>query len=65
MDNDNLVTALSAQTHISLKLIGAVRKPSVEMIFLAKRWGITLEKAQMTIQATIKRDTWTMFHLDS
>ena len=29
MDNDNLVTALSAQIQISIALIGMVRKPSV------------------------------------
>ena len=29
MDNDNLATALSAQIHISIALIGMVEKPSV------------------------------------
>ena len=52
MDNDNLATALLAQIQISIVLIGTVRKPSVEPIVLAKRWGITPENAQKTIQAT-------------
>ena len=52
-DNDNLMTALSSHIQISVVLIGTVRKPSVEPIVLAKRWGITPEKAQKTIQATM------------
>ena len=62
MDNDNLATALSAQIQISIVLIGMGRKPSVEPIGLAKRWGITPEKAQKTIQATIQQGTWTMLY---
>mgnify|MGYP006186246423 CR=1 FL=1 len=62
MDNDNLATALSVQIQISLVLIGMVRKPSVEPIVLAKRWGITPEKAQKTIQATTQRGIRTMLH---
>ena len=45
MDNDNLVTVLSAQIQVSKVMIGTVRKPSVEPIVLAKRWGIATEKA--------------------
>ena len=37
MDNINFVTALSAQTQISIAVIGTVRKPSAELIVLAKR----------------------------
>ena len=49
MDNNNLATALKAQIQISIVLIGTVRKPPIDPIVLAKRWGITLEKAQKTI----------------
>ena len=52
MDNDNLATALESMILISIALNGTARKPSVEPIVLAKRWGITPEKAQKTIQAT-------------
>ena len=41
MDNDNLVTALSAQIQISIALICMTREPSVETIVLAKQLGIT------------------------
>ena len=44
-DNDKLVTALESKIHISIALIGTVRKPSVEPIVLAKRWDSTPEKA--------------------
>ena len=37
MDNDNLVTTLSAQIQISIVMISMVRKPSGEPIVLAKR----------------------------
>ena len=60
-DNDNLATVLSAQIQISI-LIGMVRKWTIEQIVLVKRWGITPEKAQKTIQATTKRGIWTMPH---
>ena len=53
MDNDDLAAALSAQIQISIVLIGMVRKHSVELIVLDERWGITFEKAQKTIQATM------------
>ena len=62
MDNDNLATALEAQIQISIVLIGMVRKPSIDLIVLAKRWGITPEKAQKTIQATTQRGIRTMLH---
>ena len=52
MDNDNLATALEAQIQISIALMGTVRKPSIDPIVLVKIWGITLEKAQKTIQVT-------------
>ena len=59
---DNLPTALSAHIQISIALIGMVRKPSVEPIILAKRWGITPEKAQKTIQAAMQRGSKTMLN---
>ena len=62
MENDNLVTALESQIQISLVLIGTVRKLSIEPIVLAKRWGITPEKAQNTIQATTQRGIHTMLY---
>ena len=62
MDNDNLATALPAQIQISIALIGTVRKLSVGLIVLAKRWGITPEKAQKTIQATMQKGIRTMLH---
>ena len=62
MDNDNLATALEAQIQISIVLIGAVRKPSIDPIVLAKRWHITPEKAQKTIHATAQRGIRTMLH---
>ena len=62
MDNDNPATALSAQKQISIALIGMVGKPSVEPIVLAKRLGITPEKAQKTIQATMQRRIRAMPH---
>ena len=62
MDNDNLAAALSAQIQISTVLIGMVQKSSAEPIVFAKRWGITPEKAQKTIQATTQRRIWTMLH---
>ena len=36
LDNDNLATALSAKIQIRIVLIGMLRKPSIEPIFLAK-----------------------------
>ena len=54
MDNNNVVTAMSAQIQISIGLIGMVRKPSVELIVLAKRWSITPQKAQKNTQATMQ-----------
>ena len=51
MDNNNLVTALSAQIQISVALVGMVRKPWAEPIVLAKRWVITPEKAQKTYKS--------------
>ena len=62
IDNENLLTALSAQIQISIALIGMVRKPAIKPIVLAKQWGITLEKAQKTIQATSQRGIRTMLH---
>ena len=63
MNNDNLVSALESQVQISIALIDMVRKPSLEPIVFAKRWGITPEKAQKTIQATTLRGIKTMLHL--
>ena len=62
MDNDNLATVLSAQIQVSIVLIGMVRKPSQESIALAKRWGISPEKAQKMIQATLQKGIRTMPH---
>ena len=62
MDNNNLATAILAQIQISIALIGKIRKPSIEPIVLAERWGITPEKAQKTIQATMQRGIRTMLH---
>ena len=62
MGNYNLATALSAQIQMSIVLIVTVRKPSVEPIILAKRWGITPEKAQKTIQARTLRGIQTMLN---
>ena len=45
LDNDNLATALESQIQLSIVLIDLVRKPSIKPIVLAKRWGITPEKA--------------------
>ena len=36
IEDDNLVTALSAQIQVSIALIGMVRKPSVDPIVLGK-----------------------------
>ena len=55
MDNDNLASALKSQIQISIALIGTVKKPSIETLVLAKRLGITPEKAQKVIQATTQR----------
>ena len=62
MDNDNLTSALSAQIQISIVLIDMVRKPLVEPIVLAKRCGISPEKAQKTVHATTQRGIQTMLH---
>ena len=56
MDNHNPATALEAQIQISILLIGMVRKLSIDPIVLAKRWGITPEKAQKTIKQNSERD---------
>ena len=45
MDNDSLKNALESLIQISIMLISMVRNPSVEPIILARRWGITPEKA--------------------
>ena len=39
MDNDNFATALEAQIHISIALIGMVRKPSIDPNSLGKVMG--------------------------
>ena len=62
MDNDNLATALEAQIQIIISLIDTIRKQSIDPIVLAKRWGITPEKAQKTIQATTQRGISTKLH---
>ena len=65
IDNCNIVTALSAQIQTSIVLICTVRKPSVQPVVLAKRWGITPEKGQKTIQATMQTGIWTVHQDDS
>ena len=50
------------KNHVSLLLINKVRKPSVEPIFLSKRWGIAPEIAHQTIQTTMQREIRTMLH---
>ena len=62
MDNDNLTFSLEAQIQISIALIGTVKKTSIDTIVLAKRWGITPEKAQKIIWATTQRKIRTMLH---
>ena len=62
MDNNKLASALEAQIQISIMLIGMVKKPSIDPIVLAKRWCITPDKAQKTIQATMQRGIRTMLH---
>ena len=62
IDNDNLATAMSVNICISIALIGMVRKLSVVPIVLERRWSITPEKAQKTIQATMQRRNRTMLH---
>ena len=44
MDNDDLVTAMSAQIQIRVVLIGMVRKPSLEPKVLSKRRSLSLRK---------------------
>ena len=53
MDNADLATAWSAQIQISIALIDAVKKPSVDPLIIP-------EKAQKTIQATMQREIRTM-----
>ena len=60
MDNDNIATVLTAQIQVSIALIGTIRKPLVEPIVLAKRWGIAPEKALKTVKATMQRGIRTM-----
>ena len=61
-DNDNFVTALSAQIQINIVLKGTVRKLSIELIVLAKLWGITPEKAQKTKQNITQRGIRTILY---
>ena len=55
-----LMMPLMLWIQISIALIGMVKKPSVEPIALAKRWGITPQKNQKTIQVKMQRDIKTM-----
>ena len=48
----------SAKIQISIVLINMVRKPSMEPIVLALRWGITPVIAQKTIKGTITERNW-------
>ena len=60
VDDSNLAT--ETQIQISIALIGTIRKLSIDPIVLVKRWGITPEKTQKTIQATTQRWIRTMLH---
>ena len=62
LDNHNLEIALSAQIQITIAMIGMVRRPSVEPIFLAKIWNSTSEKVQKTIETTVQRRIRTMLY---
>ena len=62
IDNDNVATALEAQIQISIALIGTVKKLSIDLIVLAKTWGLTPEKAQKTLQVMTQRGIRTKFH---
>ena len=62
MDYDDLATILLVQIQISIVLIDMARNPSVELTAKTKQLGITLQKAQKTIQATTQRKIWTMLH---
>ena len=62
MDNGNLGIALESQIQICIVLIGMIRTPSIEPIVSSKRWDITPEKAQKTIQDTLQRWIRTMLH---
>ena len=52
---------MSAQIQINIKLTCTARKLAREPVVLAKRWGITPERAQMTIHITVQRRIRTMF----
>ena len=56
MDNNNHATALSAWIQINISVIGMVTKSSLQTVVFAKRWGITPEKGQTTIQVTMQRN---------
>ena len=62
VDNDNLATELEAQIQNSIALIGTIRKPSIDLIVFAKRWGFIPVKAQKNIQVTTQRGIMTMLH---
>ena len=57
-----MLLMLWIMTILQLHLQPRFRKPSVEPIVLAKRWGITPEKAQKTIQATSQRGIMTILY---
>ena len=51
------------QIQISIMLIGMVRKRSIDLKVLSKRWGIIPQNSQKTIQATTQRGIRSMLHL--
>ena len=55
MGDNNFTTALRVQIQISILLIKTVRKSSITPIVLTNQLGLTLKKAQKTIQATTHR----------
>ena len=57
-----IMLQLHNQIQVSIALIGMVRTPSPEFIVLAKQWGITLDKAKKTIQATTQKVIPMMLH---
>ena len=61
-DDDNLMTALSAQIQISIVLIGMVRKLIVKLMILPKQWVTTLQRALKMLPATTNCEIRTMHH---
>ena len=43
-------------------ITSSVRKPCIQATHLAKNWGIELETATCTVEATTQRGLWTVLH---